>query len=503
MVVATSRLFEAAENENVYARKYTYTENGALTLKSSGTALLDMFSRMGAMRKSSTTEILKLFNAAFNEADSLAIVCAFYLRDIRGGQGERNIFRVILNALAKKNNGKEYISKIIPFVPEYGRWDDLFALKGTTSYSLALAFMWEQIIEDLKVARNAQKTDEFKSISLAAKWMPSEKAGKKSRVLYEDLLKVSNLSKKAYRRVMTFLRTYLNVVEQKMCDQNWTDINYETVPSRAAKIYKKAFAKHDPKGYSNYIASLQKGTAKINSATLYPYELVKEAFYSNNPITEAQWKALPDYTGEHLRNALVMADTSGSMYGDPLNVALSIALYLAERNQNSVWQNKFITFSNQPTFYNIDPSLSLHDKITSMSRANWNMNTNLTAAFRKILDLAIKNNLTQEDMPEILYIVSDMEFDQADRVGKTNLQVIDEMYTNAGYVRPKIAYWNVDSRNQQSPAGYDEQGVALFSGLSPSIFLNILSGKNITPVEVMMSRLEDKRYQPLISALFG
>lgn len=511
-MVVTNKLFEAESLDTGYVlSEMTYTENGALTYKSSGTKLLDMFSNMGAMRKQSDKAITDLFVDAFREAGPLAIICAFYLRDVRGGQGERNMFRIILTKLAKMPEAEEFLYNIIPLIPEYGRWDDLFSFKGTKFHTLAMRFYMEQLLDDARKLYALKGKDTSKlSISLAAKWAGSQSGGDLGQKRFNELLKVSGLDARKLRKLLSALRKHLNVVEREMCANNWEDINYQSVPSRAMKIYRKAFAKHDPNGFARYIQAVEDGKLKINSGTLYPYEIVEKLLYAaaTDKVLEAQWNALPDYVGEHLNNALAVVDTSGSMMGDPLNVALSLGLYLAERNKGDLWKNKFITFSNKPTFVEIK-GRNVFEKLNNMSKADWDQNTDFYKVFKMILDLAVAHELTQEDLPEVIYVISDMEFDAADTGSqwgraikkKTNFQAIDELFEQHGYKRPKLVFWNVDARQIQSQVKFDQPGVALFSGLSPSVFTSVLSGDLITPESIMIERLTSERYKPLLEAL--
>lgn len=510
-------LFEAAKKEQ--AKKspaYTRTENGALTLASSGTKVLDLFARGAAMRHSTEAEIEKLFSDAYKESKILAVTLLFYIRDVLHGQGERRFFRVGLRWLATKN--AKLVSLLLPIIPEYGRWDDLFVLKGIANkgeslYQKVLQQVATQLMADAAKVRTEGKDA---SISLAAKWVPSEKS-KLSDVAF-DLMRVMDVTPRQYRKLVSYLRGHLKIVEQFMCRKAFDEIRYESVPSRAAMLYRKAFKKQDGTRYLKYLEQVKSGAKTIKAATLFPYEIVSRLrnMYTTDDTLELQWKALPKYPAK----GLAVVDGSGSMYSNymggsnsviPIDVALSLGLYLAENN-TGIWKDKLITFSENPKFIELPKTAkTLKDKIEYVKKYDEVANTNIQKVFEMILALAQKHNLPESEMPEILYIVSDMEFDYCVTMGEsryersfgeTNLEAITRKYEAAGYQRPKIVFWNVQSRTAQSPAAYDERGVALFSGCSPSLFKTALDGE-LNPIKAMLTTIDVPRYHPIMELVAG
>lgn len=453
----------------------TLTENLALTFKSTESKVLDFFSMGGALRTREPKEIEKFLSQALAEDKLLAIKCLFYLRDIRGGQGERRTFRESLKILS--NYHKEDTEKLLPLIPDYGRWDDLFYLDNVEIDKLIA----EQIKKDIKSEKP----------SLLAKWMPSENAGKKSKELARKVRKYLGYSSKNYRKLLADLRKKIKIVESQMSAKEWDKINYPSVPSKASMIYKDAFKKHDEARYEKYLESVEKGESKINTKTLFPYEIVRKAREENNKTLELLWKNLPDYTkGDE--KAIVVADVSGSMIGNPMDISVSLAMYFAERNKG-IFQNKFITFSGSPELQEIK-GVNLNQKIFNLENASWEMNTNIQAVFDLLLDTAVENQIKEEDVPKTIYIVSDMEFDEAsDRNDKTNFEVIKQKYHEAGYEMPILVFWNVDSRQNNVPVGQNEKGVILVSGASPTIFKMVM--QRTTPYEFMLSVLNSKRYE--------
>lgn len=449
------------------------TENGAKTYTRTASALVDFFAQAGAMR-GRVDDAVTLFSRAYSEDKLTAVRLMFYFRDIRGGQGERNLFRECLKWLAE--NDKDVFATIIKYVPEYGRFDDIFF-----DSEVCIEAIKNQLMEDSKTP----------SPSLLAKWLPTINASSPTtRAKAKAIAQMLGITDINYRKTVRALRAKIKTVEEKMSANKWSEIDYSHVPSRANKIYSKAFKRHDEDRYSAFIDSAEKGEVKINSSTLYPYEIYKSVV-SNNPSATALWNALPDYTQG--KNALVVADVSGSMSGDPMAVSVSLAMYFAERNVGA-FNGYFMTFSEKPTLQKV-VGTTLKEKINNLERAHWGMNTNLQAVFTTILSTAVQNKIPQAEMPSTIYIISDMEFDSCVS-GKTNLKSIREEYTQAGYEVPSVVFWNVNSRQNNLPSWNDETGVALVSGLSPSVFKMAVEDK--TPEQVMLDTANSERYSQIV-----
>lgn len=451
------------------------TENGAVTFTRSGSACLDFYAQAGAMRKN-PEQALELFIKAFSEDRLTAVKILFYLRDVRGGQGERSLFRTCLEWLGV--NESEVFDKIVALVPEYGRWDDLF-FDNEKCFDL--------IDKQLEADCNTDRP------SLLAKWLPTINASSdKTRAKAQFMAGKLGWSEISYRKLIRDIRKKIGIVEATMSANKWEDINYSTVPSQASRIYKNAFAKHDEKRYSKFIEKAEKGEVKINASTLYPYQIYKSVQTDYSKTLEALWNQLPDYTQG--KNALVVADVSGSMSGDPMSVSVSLALYFAERNKGQ-FKDYFITFSGKPTLQKVTGK-TLRDKMRGIESAEWEMNTNLQAVFDLILDTAVENKTPASELPETIYIISDMEFDSACEV-HTNYEVVKSKYHASGYKVPNIVFWNVDARSGKNlPAQKDEAGVALVSGFSPVIFKLAVENKNAE--EVMLETINSERYSKIV-----
>lgn len=471
--------------------KWTKTENGADCKNTTDSALLDMFSTIGSMRNRTEDEIIKKFELAFQEDPLGAMRCLFYARDIRGGLGERRVFRVLLPYVAEKH--EKELDKNLRLVSEFGRFDDFYSLVGTNLEDR----MWECVKKQLSMDVIAMQDEE--PCSLLAKWLKKADASSlNTRKLGIYTAQKLGMSVYDYKRLCNRLRKHIDVVEQRMSAKQWDSINYPAVPSRAMMNYRKAFARHDGARFEEYINKVSSGDQKINASTLYPYDIVEKILYQHedNKVLETQWGNLPNYVDGDV-NAIVMADVSGSMHGRPMATSIGLAMYFAERNRGA-YHNLFMTFSGNPEFVEIKGK-TITQKINFISKSKWNMNTDLEAALLKILEVAIKNHCSQEEMPKSLIIVSDMEIDCCARQKhKENFyDYVSRVYEEHGYKIPNVVFWNVDSRHDVFLADKDRKGVQLVSGQSASTFKNLIGCVDKTPVEIMYSVLNSDRYQAI------
>lgn len=467
----------------------TETLNGAKAYKSTLNKCLDLFGKIAACRND-VKQAQKLFAHAYAENPETATRILFWARDIRGGQGEREVFRNLFKYLVEENG--EIGAKLVSLVPLYGRWDDLLVLENTSAWETVLNAIQNQ----LNLDRVSYKAGE--AVSLLAKWMPSINASSKdTKRLGRKIAAHLGMTEREYRKVLSNLRTHINVVEKAMCSKEWSVIDYSKVPSRAAFMYRKAFAKQDATRYAEYLSAVEKGEAKINTSTLYPYDIVEQYLYKgarNDKTIDLQWEALPNYMEGKEFNGLVVADVSGSMMGRPMAVSISLAMYIAERNTAQVWKNKFLTFSERPKLQSIVGS-TIGKRIDNLSRAAWGMNTDLMAVFKTVLDAGVKNDVPAEEMPSKLIIVSDMQFDQCCRSNKrTNFEQIQKLYRKAGYEMPQLVFWNVNAIGGNVPIKAHDTGTCLVSGCSPSILKSVLTDSVLTPVDTMNETVYTERY---------
>jgi hypothetical protein len=479
------------EKLQLHLENTEFTENGAKSYKSSLNSNLDLFGKI-AVSRDNLAPIKKLFLKAWEENPSVAAKILFWARDIRGGQGERKVFRHLFSVLAELD--PQFTIKLIPLVPEFGRWDDLFVLEGNSNSVVretVLNTIKEQFFKDLK----------SQSPSLLGKWMPSINASsKETKRLGRVFAKHLGLSEKNYRKNLTTLRSRIKIVEQKMCGGEWSSIDYSKVPSRASFMYRNAFKVRDGERYNQFLQDVAEGKTKINAGTVYPYEIVNmflrpEHEPEENLTLELLWKNLPNYIDKPF-NGIVVADVSGSMETpdyQPLSVSIALALYISERNPSEVWGNRFITFSEYPLVQEVKGD-SLVNKIRNLKMSNWGYNTNLVKVFKTILEFAEQNNCSNEDLPEKVIIVSDMEFDMAcESNDQTNFQVIQKMFKDSGYTVPSLVFWNVNSK-ATFPILNTDTNTCIVSGYSPSTLQTVLKG-DFDPVEFMLETLYSERYK--------
>lgn len=460
------------------------TENGAATFSSSLNACVDLFFKMGASR-GQASRVVDMFKNALNEDSKLAIRLALWGRDVRGGCGERDIFRNMIINLEEP----EQIA-LIPKVVEVGRWDDLLVMfeSGTNELQEAIAEFWKNAVVNEKNG-------------LAAKWAPRKGL---TAVLLRGYWE---MTPKQYRK--TLVNT-TNVVETKMCAREWDSINFAHVPSVAAARYNKAFYKNASESYQAYKEALVKGETKINASAMFPHDVIRTIRSGqsvDHDVVNEQWKALPDYLGDAAGDILVLSDVSGSMDVPvsgiirAMDISIALGLYISER-QKGPYKDLVMTFDSTPQFHHVR-GRTLTERAYGLERSKWGGSTNLQAAFDLILDLARKNKVPQEDMPKSLLILSDMEFDQACarydhyssvNVGVTNFQALQNKYQKAGYELPKVIFWNLNSRTQNVPVRYNQDGVALVSGFSPAIMKSILACKEFTPEKIMLDTIMNPRY---------
>ena len=447
------------------------TENGMKAKAHSGNALVDLFYKIGASRGKSVTAD---FERAFQEDTDLAMKIAFWSRDVRGGAGERQIFRDILVHLEKLH--PEVLERVLPFVAEFGRWDDLLVFKTEKFKHLAYT-----LLGDALRAGNG----------LAAKWTPRQGP------VAIEIRNFLGMTPKQYRKSLVALT---NVVETKMCAKDWNSIEFGKLPSLASARYNKAFARNAQEAYSAYKARLVKGTDKVNASAVYPYDVIKTLRHGGESVVaDAQWAALPNYIGDS--SVMPLVDVSGSMccpVGGNANlhcidVALSLGLYCADKNKG-VFKDTFLTFSAEPKAQVVKGTLA--QKMNQMNSSKWGMNTNLHAAFDEILRIAVKGGVADADMPKTLLILSDMQFDHCVSYDDSAHQMIERKYKEAGYTLPNVVFWNLNAKNNV-PVKFDKRGTALVSGFSPAVMKGILSGADMTPHGIMLATVDVPRYSVL------
>ena len=489
---------------------FKYTENGALAHERLNSDVYTLFALGAAYRSRSDADCILLFKNAFKENETLALKCLFYIRDCRGGQGERRFFRVCMRWLAE--NYPERAAALAEYIPEYGRYDDWFKIYFNTPVE-------KQVIEMMKKQLSTDMFCKKNAVSLLAKWMPSENASSKETI--RTARKIRNafgVSAKEYRQMLSKLRTKINVLEKLMSANRWDEIEFDKIPSKAGLIYKNAFARRDiiAKRYENF--AKDKST-KVNASTLYPYEVVAKAtqhmgWYGSLSLSEIDramvnkyWENLPNYFEDKDCSMMCVVDTSSSMVrrdaAAPINVAISLGLYCAERI-GGPFKNHYISFSRVPQLIKTEGA-DFVDKVFRIYRTNLCENTDLTAVFDLLLATAMKPDVSPWDIPKTIVVISDMEIDQGTsnywrynrhsgwttNSTSTEMEKIRKKWAATGLKMPKLVYWNVDARNNTIlDAG---PNVTFVSGMSPVIFKQVLTGK--TGYDLMIDTICAKRYE--------
>lgn len=476
----------------------TYTEKGAVTYRSTLSDCLDLFATIGALRNAEEADIVSRFIKAYAEDADTAMKTLFFARDIRGGLGERRVFKTILTYLAV--NEPESVRRNIVYIAEYGRFDDLLALIDTPCEADMMAYIKEQLDRDLQALESGE------NVSLLAKWLPSVNASNADTVKNaKKIAKAMGMSDAQYRKTLTALRAQIKIIENNLREKDYS-FDYEKQPSRALYKYRAAFLKNDTDRYNDFLDKADADHSVMHTGELTPYDVVASVLSkggSVNGITEAErhsmdvtWRSLEDYAGSE--NALAVVDGSGSMYWSytkylPAAVAQSLGIYFAEHNKGA-FRNHFITFSTNPKLVEIK-GRDIVEKVKYCMSYNECANTDIAKTFELVLKTAVKNGVKQEDMPEKLYFISDMEFDSCTgNASMTNFEHAKAEYERHGYKLPQIVFWNVASRNVQQPVTKNEQGVALVSGCSPQLF-SMLSKDTLDPYTFMMEVLHSERYQ--------
>ena len=493
------------------------TENGAIAYRTTGKALLDINFAISSLRRETVEQIERRYEKVFFENKLLAVLWLFFAGDVRGGVGERRLFRIGLNYLAEHE--PQIAVKLLPLVAEYTRWDNLLPLLKTSLKDEVCALLKTQIDEDMA------RMNRGESISLCGKWLPSANASSTLTKFYaKTLIKAWQVTEKQYRKMLVALRSYSNVVEVRMSRGDWGTIDYQAVPSKANLLYSDAFLRNDEQRRKEYLKKLEQGEATINAGVLFPHDIVHKYMSSSgwnlsikkkDVTLEQLWKNLPDYVNG-AGDTICVSDGSGSMCTRIANtevsaweVATALAVYFAERSSGE-YKDKYITFSENPQLVDLSQAETLRDKIGIAISHDEAERTNVEAVFKLILATAIKNNLSQNELPSNILILSDMEFDTCATsrnygMGcssgfKKLFTVIGEEYERYGYKLPRLIFWNICSRTGAIPLKENAHGVALVSGFSPAIMNMVLSGK-LDPFECLLEQITSNRYLPVFNAI--
>ena len=471
----------------------TRTENGAKAFRSTDHSVVDLFFLIGAMRNDLPETVLRYFIRAFAEDSDMALRTAFFARDVHLGLGERNTFRVILQYLAR--HYPETVNKNLALIPSYGRFDDLCSLLWTPCEPALAEFLRQRLDADLLALSRGEP------VSLLAKWLPSVNASSRTnRMMARRAAELLGMKERTYRKTLSRLRAHIGILETRLCE-NETAFDYAALPSRALYLHREAFLRRDGERFQAYLDDVEAKKARLHAKGIFPYEIVRSVLSSEDRAEQraldAVWQSLPDFTDG--RNALAVVDGSGSMFWRPIDgrgtlpahVAMSLGIYLAERNRGA-FRNHFITFSRRPQLVRLQGD-DITKKVAHCMTYDECENTDLLAVFRLILKTALRHRLPQSDLPETLYILSDMEFDEGVDGDKTVFRQAKQLYRKHGYRLPSVVFWNLQSRHAIFPVAHDEAGATLVSGFSPTVF-RLAVEHDADPDEFVGSVLNSERY---------
>lgn len=494
------------------------TENGAIGYRTSGKNLLDLNFAVSSLRNVPEQNVADRFMKVFYDNKIIAVKWLFFASDVRGGLGERRLFRICLHELAASH--PKLVKAVLPLIPEYNRWDNVLCLLETALAEDALSFIKNQLDLDMQaMAKGA-------SVSLCAKWMPSANtSSKETKKTAKILIRYLGITERQYRKMLSALRSYLHITEVYMSSNRWSEIVYEQVSSRANLLYNQAFLKNDKIRRKAYLESLKRGETTIHGDVLYPHDIVHQYFERDamdweaklkeeDAALEALWKSLPDFV-QAAGNTICVSDGSGSMttpIGNStvtcLDVANAISIYFSEKCSGA-FKNQYITFSSNPQIVDMGTAKTLKEKIEISRRYDEISNTNIEAVFDLILKTAKRNHMSQKDLPETILILSDMEFDLATEASdddiwkapnKALFDTLQKRYESCGYKLPRLVFWNICSRTETVPIKENSLGVILVSGFSVNIMKMVLS-KQTDPYVCLLEQLNSDRYQKIEDAL--
>lgn len=510
----------------------SYTLNDATAYRTSGNALVDLNFSVPSLRQAAVdfygkskhnryiysadgtmdaVEALRLFITSYEEDPLYTMKWLMYVRHIKIGLGERDVFRMMLTKIGDLHPEMALQFIIGTELWNYGRWDDVLRIFFDTTNTILHDGIGELIANQFR--RDVMGCGLGDSISLLAKWMPSNNTSSKQKRSEAAILQsLLHLNAREYRKILSKLREYLSVVDRKASLNQWNDINYNHVPSKANLKYRSAFLKHDAERRKAYLTSLQKGddAVKINANSMFLYDIVQayvekrgywgEILKPYDETLEQLWNA--QEAPKDYEDILIIRDGSASMCQrltgnssvTALSVADSIALYCSQHNKNESFRNRFITFSNRPQMVDISMCQTLRDKLRRLHRFDDYSNTDIEATFDLILDTAVKNHLRQEELPSSCLIISDMQFDQATK-HEDNTTVIEscrQKFEALGYTMPRLIFWNVSVYAHNTiPVQMHPSGVILVSGFSKSI-VDMVVSRELNPETALKDELDAK-----------
>lgn len=448
-------------------KTHTFTDNGALQYTTSSSAVVDLFFAIGSSLKYSKT-IGELFNKALKEDELLTMKILIWARSARNGAGRREIFhKIIAQGLASENanDWEKFIIHNASLIAREGYYKDLL------NY-----FMIPEIVTTYAVAL---RDDD----GLAAKWAPRK--GEKANLLKKRL----GLHAKSYRRLIVDLS---NTVEQQMSANQWPEIAYKSVPGKALRKYVKAFKRHDEERLNAFYGDK---SVKAAVSSTYPYDIFNLLEKGEEALANKQWESLDNVISANV-NYLPVIDNSASMYTNtspsPASVAVSLGIYCAEHNKGAL-NGSYVCFSKDAKFCKLRGD-NFSSKVNNLQEDNpYVENTDFEKVYTNLLNFSKCFNIPQEQMPEMILVFSDMQFDPIDGYPCVS-QVphwdnLKKLYEESGYKLPKLVFWNLAGSFNGIPAPVGEH-VVLASGFSPVLMKTILNLKDFNPINLVREAVD-------------
>lgn len=463
-----------------------YTENGALTNKSTENDFLDLFYNISNPLKD-VASFITILDKCLSVNVDLTYRILMYGRDILRGGGRRDRFVTAVNYLT--NTGYDTV-RLLSYsvntgISYYKDWINVY--NSTSSEN----FKYETVQEFASIIRNLDSSPTIYDANLL-KWLP------RKGELFNEIRKVLKVSPKELRKILV---TYGKSVEQLICGKDWEHIKFETLPGKSIALHRKMFSNRDEtkNRFSEFLVNVAAGKTTMNVGTTVN---AHDAFFQPADFAQAAYVTMLDKLTKVNAKVLVVSDTSDSMtwYND--GAAMKVSLSMAALFGSAItgdFHNSAITFSAEPRFITWDDSddiTTILDKITTRIAQN----TNIQAVFDLILGVAVAKGVPQSDMPEFIMLISDMQFDKTvDGSNRCvdNIVRIKQKYAESGYDMPQMIYWNVnDAGYDNSPITANERGI-MVSGFSQNVWnsmFDIEFLENKTPLNFMLEAVNIDRY---------
>lgn len=445
-------------------------------------------------------------------------------------------------------------------VHQYGSWKDIKYFCEYCKYSFDERYVIDKhpliqyavkLVNDQIRNDHTQIFSDTNDISLAAKWVPREKS--RFGWLYEFLatdyfnhflttantdarkIKAILKCKTEYRKIISSLNKKIDTLQIKQCGNAWSDIDFNKVTSISLSKQKKAFLNVKNNGdvrcpdntdrvdcaehFNQHVQKSVKGEVEMKGKrvgmadfTKQAIDLIRSGSQVEKDLLNSQWRDNASQNGA-LGKMIAMVDVSGSMEGDPMNVAIALGIRIADK---SVIGHRVMTFCSKPNWVNLEPYGDFVSQVRVIKEANWGMNTNFYAALDLILDAIIQNKMSPDDVKDmVLVILSDMQMDSGDACNKQTLyETMLAKYEAAGirvhgapYKPPHILFWNLRSTTG-FPSLSNQPNTSMMSGFSPAL-LNLFCDQGLdalqscTPWSLLEKSLANDRYTILGNKLYN